>query len=121
MPVTLTVADVTYPIGELQASMFPANDLATSAASWLSQNEVTGSGDNIAARHWLYYRAYDAIASRLSNSPSVINVDGTVTRTISAAQIKYYTDKAQSNLMEYNRLTNNESFELLKPSKFRSF
>lgn len=118
MAVDLVASDLIHPTGELQESMFPDEDLETNVIAWLTQTEAQLSGSNLVAKHWVYYRGYDAVANRLTNTPATINIDSTVTRTISSSQIKYYQDKATAHLSEYNRLTSGDLFVQLKPVKF---
>lgn len=121
MAVTLISDDLIYPTGELQDGMFPNGDLGESVDTWLSASEAQGAGSDLVARHWVYYRGYDAIANRLANTPASISVDGAVTRTVSSAQITFYRNKADSNLSEWNRLSGGDQFAATKPVKFSVF
>jgi len=116
MAITLDTADLIYPLGELQNSMFPDGDLEQAVSAWLliAKSKTT---DDQPALHFVYWRAYDAVANRLAAQFSNENYYGNVSRSISTGQVNYYRDKAEAHMQEYNRLTGNESFVKKEPTK----
>ena len=69
MAVTLTIADLQYPIGELQPALFPDGDIGTALATWIEEAaKLTGS--NEAAARYVYWRGYSAAADRIAAMPT---------------------------------------------------
>jgi hypothetical protein len=69
MAVTLTIADLQYPIGKLQTRLFPDGDIGTALAAWIEEAaKLTGS--NEAAAHYVYWRGYSAAADRIAAMPT---------------------------------------------------
>lgn len=79
MPVTLDAADLIYPTGRLQAAWFSpttTQSLTAVVTEWLdlAAGLVTALDDddleNAAARHYVYWRAYESIALRIAGVPA---------------------------------------------------
>ena len=67
MAVTLTIDDLKYPDGELQPVML--DDIDTALTTWLSQ-ATTLTDDNETAEHYVYWKGYNAAATRIAMRPS---------------------------------------------------
>lgn len=113
----LTPFDLTYPQGELTDAMFPDRQLEQNIFQWLG--EKTGSDD--AVRHWVYHRAYQAVANRLATEPSSVAYFSDVTRSIGADRVKFYQDAADKHLAAYDQLTESELSVALIAAKVRVF
>lgn len=111
MAVTLTYDDVTQPLGELDATLFPSGDMATLVTGWLYQAEqkveadgnIASADQNAAALSWVYYRAYSHVAQRLAASPTSVSVGGKISRAMAADQRAHFSKLAAEKLAEYNR------------------
>lgn len=110
MAVTLTVADLIQPLGELDAAMLPGYDLTTVVTAWLAQAvalvetnvNVTAANQNAAAAAWVYYRAYNLVASTAMTGMTQIRV-GPVSKTFSESdQRAWWRQLAASWLAKFN-------------------
>lgn len=113
MAVTLTEGDLMQPDGELENSYFPQSDLDTQLPGWLAvasalveaDSSIATAKQNDAAAAWVYYRAYDYIASQLAALPnSASEGDGALTVSISDGRVAEWRLKAQSKLVLFNAL-----------------
>ena len=74
MPVQLN--DLIYPEGKLQRSMFPDDDIYENVSVWLQQASAAAAGTtpegdyDRAVEAYVYFRAYDTIASRIAAQPA---------------------------------------------------
>lgn len=113
MPLGITYADFIYPVGELQPNMFPKENLQAIISTWLAQAEtkvasVAAADQDAAAMHWVYYRAYSAIAKRIGASPSRMsfggNSGGGVESTVDWGQNRAdsWSELAQAELDKYH-------------------
>jgi len=110
---TLTSADFIYPTGEIQASFFPKETLATLIDAWIDQAEtkvasIAAADQDTAAAFWVYYRAYSAIAMRIGANPSRMtfggNSGGGVESSVDWGQNKsdYWANLAQAALDNFH-------------------
>lgn len=108
MAVTLISDDLLQPAGELDESLFPADNCNDFVAGWLSQAadkvlasaNITAADQDKAAAAWVYYRAYTWVANRIANTPESVTV-GPRTERSSATQQKYFADLAAFWLEQY--------------------
>lgn len=107
MAVTLTIADLKQPIGELSAELFTGTNFDTLLTGWLAQAVAkVGAGvadENAAAAAWVYYRAYSYKASLQANTPNQVNFSNQpgVSKTMSADQREYFVNLANQKLAEF--------------------
>lgn len=111
MAVTLSTFDLIQPTGELSESLFPGSDFSMLVGGWFGQAEtlveantaIAATSHNLAAAAWVYYRAYSHVADRLASSPVSVSVshDGSMSKTMSTDQRKYFIDKATAKLAQY--------------------
>jgi len=111
MAVTLTIADLEQPTGELTTELFPGSVLAVLLSGWLEQAETKVEADtgiatasqNAAAAAWVYYRAYSHKASMQASTPNQVNFSNQpgVSKTMSADQREYFVNLANLKLAEY--------------------
>lgn len=101
MAVTLTIADLRQPIGELSAELFAGTNFDTLLTGWLAQAVAkVGAGvvdENAAAAAWVYYRAYSYKAALQANTPNQVNFSNQpgVSKTMSADQREYFINLAE--------------------------
>ena len=81
----VTPADLVAPKGELEASLFPKEDIAASGGR-LEQylSEVNGSDE--AKKAYAYYRAYRAVYVRMSSTPIRASLDDQGSREFDKGQ-----------------------------------
>jgi hypothetical protein len=77
---SVTAVKLKQPAGELEPSLFPAEDIDARLAAYIADGEsraagLSGDAKDLAVTAWAYYRAYDAIVKRLSGNPSEASVD----------------------------------------------
>jgi hypothetical protein len=111
MAVTLMTADLVQPDGELSESLFPGNDFNVLLSGWLAQavtqvganTAIATANQNAAAAAWVYHRAYSMIAARLASSPVSVSTshDGSVSKSMSVDQRKYFVDMAAAKKADY--------------------
>jgi hypothetical protein len=116
---------LTYQGGELDASLFqPDNEaevltmLSRFLGEGLSLATVRDAGsDNYdaASMHWAYHRAYLVIYVRLSRTPSSVSLEGTVSRSYTAAQVKNFKDLSDAHLASFNAIAPPEEPEHVNP------
>lgn len=108
---SLTITDLKSPVGDVDGAVwFP--ELASDAVDALLGGYLTDAAgrtsDEQAQRKWSYYRAATAVADRLGGkaaSKTLAAPDvGSKTLTTSADQWKYWDQKAQRYLAEYEAL-----------------
>lgn len=108
----LTADDFIYPVGQLQTAHFPGEHLDVLVEAWLTQAIAKVAGlssdiQDIAASHWVYYRAYDAIANRIAGLPNRTsfggNSGGGVESTVDWGQNRsdYWAKKAAAELEKF--------------------
>lgn len=108
-----------YPNGELQPAMFPDRDIEANIQTWLTEATAKTSGED-AQRHWVYYRAFSTVATRLALTPtSETGFSGDASRTIGKERLDFFQTQANAHLNEYNRLVEAESFLDSKMAKVR--
>lgn len=109
----LLPASFIHPVGKLQPSMFPGEDLTAIVTVWIADAvtmvaSLAPSVQDTAGAFWVYYRAYDAIAQRVGASPSSYsyggNSGGGVQSTVNWGQNKsdYWAKLAQEALDAFN-------------------
>ncbi len=113
MAVTLTVADLIQPDGELDNTYFPEGDLDAQIDGWLSKAarrieaniNIAASVHNDAAEAWVYYLAYSHIANRIAAMPNTVSVgSGEVTRTYAQDRPAYWRSLALTQKTAYDAL-----------------
>lgn len=117
MAVTLVVLDLIYPIGDLQPALFPkANELEESVARWLQEaaananvTALSEANANTAAKHWVYYRAYQAVAQRLAMQPTNEQRDN-ISRSWGQNRIDYFTKLSADNKAVFDSVTTVASY-----------
>lgn len=101
----LEVETFLAPTGELEPDTWPSSssggDTAARLAVWIGEaQERTASLSSVqqdaAGRHYVYAKAYRAMASRLAAVPSSASQAG-ISHSISAKQIDYWNALAQSH------------------------
>lgn len=109
--ITLETYHFIHPAGELQKAQFPDEDLESSLLpDWLAQAankaavlalETSAEADE-AAEHWVYYRAYGAIARRIGAVPtSDAYFSNQVQRTWGKDRVEYWQSLAREALDSY--------------------
>lgn len=95
---TVTVASLTYPRGEIQPVWFPDGDLAANLAIWIDEVDLgdvaAGEAQDNATRAWAYHRAYATVAGRLAAMPTTEKTND-LTTTIDHSRIQYFRGEAQ--------------------------
>lgn len=105
----LTAPDFIYPNGELMDVMFPGDDLELTVGVWLDEATAKTTVED-AQMHWVYYRAYTAVANRIAATPSNQSTSqGAHSVTWSGDRVKTMQDKATYHRQEYDRLAEDES------------
>jgi hypothetical protein len=129
MAVTLATYDLTQPSGELSESLFPGGDFDLFVGGWLGQAKtlvdanaaIATANQNLAAAAWVYHRAYSHVAQRLASSPVSVStsIDGSISKTMSSDQRKYFFDLAAAKLALYQSYeTEAESSTAVIPAFF---
>lgn len=103
MAVTLTIADLQYPIGKLQAALFPDGDIEIALQAWLVEAaDLTTS--NAAAAHYVYWRGYSAAADRILAMPSSESTgQGSHSQSWSDGRVKALRDLANYYKSEFDK------------------
>ena len=110
MAVTLTVAMLMQPTGELSEHYFPQGDAGTQVLGWMqaakslveADGYIGSAAHDRAAAAWVYYRAYDYIANQLAALPSSAREgQGAIEVSWSASQIVHYRNLARQKLAEF--------------------
>jgi hypothetical protein len=112
----LTAQDILDPNGKVLPSMFPTDDqaqLEIRLESWLAtayaKPEVVALTDptdqNDAAESWVYYRTFDAVTSRLMNTPIRVDLRDQGAREYHSSQLSYFSKLRDEALANFNRLT----------------
>ena len=93
-------SDFIHPAGHLTVAMFPGETLTDNVAVWLTEAQAkTGVED--AQRAWVYYRAYDALATRFNLEAMEVDVKDQVRRRRMLEQITLWQKKADEQLARY--------------------
>lgn len=127
----LSAENFLYPTGEITSQMFPdvkasgsdtlADALEDLIQEWVDEAALKTTND-AAGEHWVYYRAYSTVASRLASTPSQESFhSGQVVRSWGKQNIEYFQSLANYHRDAYDELVGNESFLDTKPAKFRVF
>ena len=112
----LTIDDLVYPNGELQGSMFPDGDVDTVAVIWLAE-AVAKTADTVAQKHWVYYRAYTAIANRIASMPTSQSTNqGSHSVSWGSDRVTAFRQAASDNVSEYSRLTGDDILSSKRPA-----
>jgi hypothetical protein len=98
--VAVTVADLTAPTGELQASWFSTPSLATAAGIWivLGADRVpegaTSDQSDAVVTAYVYWRGYGDVLMRMARDPNSVSIDkGDISASYAADQRKYFAAK----------------------------
>lgn len=83
MAVTIQAASLMQPVGELDCSFFPDNDLDAKIGGWLQKaktkvqalTSLNAERHNDAAELWVYYLAYSYLAGRFAAMPNSVSVN----------------------------------------------
>lgn len=111
----LTADDILDPKGKVLPSMFPTDDqarLETRIEGWLAdayaKTEVVAldpADQNDAAESWTYFRTFDAVTSRLMNTPIRVDLKDQGAREYHSSQLSYFSKLRDESLANFNRLT----------------
>lgn len=101
MAVTLIIADLQQPAGELTAALFPTDDIDTLLTGWLAQaaalvtgnTSIAATSHNLAAAAYCYYLAYDYKAVLMASEPTDVRV-GERSEKYTDDQRKFFIGKA---------------------------
>lgn len=113
MAVTITVADLEQPKGELANAYFPDGDLAAKLPGWLlvatakveANTDIAPAAENNAAGAWVYYLAYSYIADRIAASPNRQSLQsGEVSEDWGQDRPAYWLARAEAKLGMYEQL-----------------
>lgn len=115
----LTAADLTDPKGKVLPSMFPTDseaELEVRLEGWLAdaygKTEVSDLADdaerNDAAESWVYFRTYDAVTTRLMNTPIRVDLRDQGAREYHSSQLSYFSKLRDEAYANFNRITATE-------------
>lgn len=100
---SVTDANLTSPVGELDpAVLFPgesAGDFTDRLDAYIRQGVIeavalSGAEQDVAVTRWAYYRAYDAVAQRLTATAQSISLSDQGSRTYTLGQADRFQAKA---------------------------
>lgn len=104
-------ADITSPKGELDRTvLFPGEssaDFTAQLQAYIDQGSLKAADltdpdeQDAAVTAWAYYRAYDAVATRMIASRSSMSLPDQGSVSTTAAQIGLMAEKAAAKLAEY--------------------
>lgn len=117
----LSASDLIYPDGDLLQMMFPDGDINTAVGAWLIDAATRTTAED-AQRHWVYYRAYTAIANRIAATPNSDN-GFNASRSISwgGDRIDAFRRLADKHLSEYSRLSGDDMMSSTRPAMLRVY
>lgn len=117
----LLASDLIYPDGDLLPMMFPDGDINTAVGAWLI-DAATQTASEPAQRHWVYYRAYTAIANRIAATPNSDN-GFNASRSISwgGDRIEAFRKLADKHLAEYSRISGDDRMSSTRPALLRVY
>lgn len=111
----LTAEDILDPKGKVLPSMFPTDDqaqLEVRLEGWLSaayaKPEVIAldpADQNDAAESWTYFRTFDAVTSRLMNTPIRVDLRDQGAREYHSSQLSYFSKLRDESFANFTRLT----------------
>jgi hypothetical protein len=110
MPINVEAVNLLQPMGELDCTFFPDNDLDAKIGGWLTQakakvladSQIPSSNQESATTHWVYYLAYSYIAGRFAAMPSSVSVNrGADSVSYGQDRVTYWSTRAQLALAEY--------------------
>jgi hypothetical protein len=105
----IDAGDVIFPKGKVQADLFPGvDDTAVIVQPWIDEGEEKAAGigtelHDTAVLNWTYYRAFDAVATRMAGEPPQAAADG-VSMQISSGRIAYFEKLAQEHLQAFQAI-----------------
>lgn len=116
----LSASDLIYPDGDLLPAMFPDGDINVAVGAWLV-DAIGKTSAEAAQRHWIYHRAYTAIANRIASTPSNESSFDNHTVAWSDNRVKAFEDKAARHLSEYSRLSGDDTMSSTRPASLRVY
>lgn len=120
MALTLMAYEILAPVGELTQIMFPGESLDVLAGALISAADGVTT-DNATAKHWIYWRAYTAIANRLAATPNSEVYFNDVARRFEKDRLDYFLDRAAANQNAYEQLAGVTLPSPLKVAKFEVY
>jgi hypothetical protein len=108
---SVTVAKLKQPEGELEPSLFPAGDIDTRLVAYIADGvtraaDLSGDAKDAAVTAWAYYRAYAAVVQSLSITPSERSFDSGKSRyKYSPEQVSEFKQSRDSWLDVFNQMT----------------
>jgi len=117
MAVTITLDDLKYPGGEIQPRMFPDGDIDVVLTIWLLEaSALTDATDDIAT-HYIYWRAYSAVANRIAATPTSQSTStGSHSTTWGQNRVSDMRNLADYHKNEYDKLV--EASTLTQPHAY---
>lgn len=115
----LTAENLLDPKGKVLPSMFPTDsepELEVRIEGWLTdayaKTEVSDLADeaemNDAAESWVYFRTYDAVTTRLMNTPIRVDLRDQGAREYHSSQLSYFSKLRDEAFANFNRITETE-------------
>lgn len=99
--------DFIFPVGKIEPSFFPdVADLGTVLQPWVDEATskvatVDPGLQEAAAKDWVYYRAFDALANRLAMEPDQADADG-VSQQISISRVEFFRKLAAEHKADFD-------------------
>jgi hypothetical protein len=104
MAVTLTIADLQYPVGHLQPGLFPDGDIGTALQAWIEE-AARLTNNNEAAAHYVYWRGYEAIAERIAGRPTSQSTNqGGHSESWSDGRVEHWRARAREHKAAFDAL-----------------
>ena len=106
----VTFDDLVHPVGELNKSMFPDDDINVLSATWFddakskTSSMSDGEQKDAAVRAWVYHRAFTTIAGSIASRPTSSDYYNQRQETWGADRVKYFSDRAKFYLDQYNTI-----------------
>jgi len=116
----LLASDLIYPVGELTQIMFPGAVLDDLADTWIISAAALTT-DDTAATHWIYWRAYTAVANRLAATPNSEVYFNDVARRFEKDRLDFFLSQAAGHKSAYEQLTGVTLPSSLKVAKFEAY
>jgi hypothetical protein len=115
----LTATDLLDPRGKVLPSMFPTDsepELEVRIEGWLAdayaKTEVAALPDpddqNSAAESWVYFRTYDAVTTRLMNTPIRVDLRDQGAREYHSSQLSYFSKLRDEAFANFGRITSTD-------------
>lgn len=116
----MQISSLKFPIGEMQETMFPNDDLDALLSAWLTEAQGLTNSEP-AQRRWIYYLGYTAIANRIAATPSSETGQGGHAVSWSDSRIEQFRRLANQHFAEYQRLSGADVLDGRTPARLRVF